>query len=116
MSAPETQPTSYPAAVDRLRSVLTPSTLGEVGAVYAFHFTDGTSATLDGSGPNGLGYIDGSPAEHLLDPDFEVTLSRDDFAKLVFGELHPMAGMATGRMKLKGSIKQAIKLDRLLKA
>jgi len=26
-----------------------------------------------------------------------------------------MAGMATGRMRLKGSIKQAIKLDRLLK-
>lgn len=106
---------SYPAAVDHLHAVLTPDTLDEVRAVYAFRFRDGTAATLDGSGRDGLGFVDGDPADHGLTPDFEVTLTREDFAKLVFGELHPMAGMATGRMKLKGNIKQAIKLDRLLK-
>ncbi|GAA4744010.1 hypothetical protein GCM10023328_27150 [Modestobacter marinus] len=115
MNAPAAQPVTYPAAVDRLRSILTSSTLGEVGAVYAFHFTDGGEATLDGSSAAGLGYVDDDPAAHGLTPDFEVRLSREDFAKLVFGELHPMAGMATGRMKLTGSFKQAIKLDRLLK-
>ena len=108
-------PVTYAGAVNKLRSMLTPNTLAEVGAVYAFHFADGTSATLDGSSASGLGYVDHAPATHHLNPDFEVSLSRDDFAKLVFGELHPMAGMATGRMKLKGSMKQAIKLDRLLK-
>ena len=57
------------------------------------------------------------PSRHSVwQPDFEVTLSRHDFAELVFGRLHPMAGMATGRMRIKGAIKQAIKLDRLLKA
>lgn len=116
MNAPATQPVDYQAAVDRLRSLLTPRTLDEVGAVYAFHFSDGGDATLDGSSATGLGYVDQEPAAHGLTPDFEVTLSRDDFAGLVFGRLHPMAGMATGRMKLKGSIKRAIKLDRLLKA
>ena len=108
--------TDYRAAVDKLNATLTPEVLAQVGAVYAFHFTDGDAATLDGRGAESLGYVEADPATHGLSPDFEVTLSRDDFAKLVFGELHPMAGMATGRMKLKGSMKQAIKLDRLLKA
>ena len=110
-----TDSTSYDAAVQRLRSRLTADTLERIGAVYAFRFTDGTSATLDGRGTHGLGYLEQAPETRGLSPDFEVTLTRDDFAGLVFGELHPMAGMATGRMRLKGSIKQAITLDRLLK-
>jgi len=108
-------PTNYEAAVERLHADLTPETLAEISAVYAFHFEDGTSATLDGRGPDAAGYIEEAPEARGLSADFEVTLSREDFAALVFGELHPMAGMATGRMRLKGSIKQAIKLDRLLK-
>ncbi|MGF1662861.1 MAG: SCP2 sterol-binding domain-containing protein [Kineosporiaceae bacterium] len=106
---------TYDAAVERLRTVLTPTTLAEVRAVYGFRFRDGTAATLDGSGPDGLGFVEGEPSAHGLTPDFQVSLTREDFARLVFGELHPMAGMATGRMKLTGNIKQAIKLDRLLK-
>jgi len=114
MSTP-THPASYDQAVQRLRSRLDPNTLDQIGAVYAFRFTDGASATLDGRGAHGLGYLEQAPEDRGLTPDFEVTLTREDFAQLVFGELHPMAGMATGRMRLKGSIKQAIKLDRLLK-
>jgi hypothetical protein len=110
-----TDSTSYDSAVQRLRSRLDPDTLDAIGAVYAFRFTDGTSSTLDGRGPHALGYLEEAPEARGLTADFEVTLTREDFANLVFGELHPMAGMATGRMRLKGSIKQAIKLDRLLK-
>ncbi|CAA9306013.1 MAG: hypothetical protein AVDCRST_MAG07-256 [uncultured Frankineae bacterium] len=109
-----TDSTSYDAAVQRLRSRLTADTLQRIGAVYAFHFEDGTSATLDGRGAHGSGYLEDAPDTLGLTPDFEVTLTREDFAQLVFGELHPMAGMATGRMRLKGSIRQAITLDRLL--
>jgi hypothetical protein len=105
----------YEGAVARLRAGLSPETLAEISAVYAFRFDDGTSATLDGRGPEGAGYVEEAPETRGLTPDFEVTLTREDFVRLVFGELHPMAGMATGRMRLKGSIKQAIKLDRLLK-
>ncbi len=105
----------YRSAVDHLRSRLTDRMRAEIGAVYAFRFEDGTGATLDGR-PDGAGFVE-SPVETLrLTADFEVTLSRHDFAELVFGRLHPMAGMATGRMRIKGPIKQAIKLDRVLKA
>jgi hypothetical protein len=108
--------TDYSAAVTRIRSRLTPETVAQIAAVYAFHFEDGTSATLDARVAGGGAFLDGAPSAHGLTPDFEVTLTRADFAQLVFGTLHPMAGMATGRMRLQGSIKQAIRLDRLLKA
>jgi putative sterol carrier protein len=108
---------TYTAAVAQLQAKLTPQVLEQVGAVYAFHFTDdGATATLDGSTARGLGYVEAAPADRGLAPDFEVTLTRDDFARLITGRMHPMAGMATGRMKLKGSMKEAIKLDRILKA
>ncbi|MHC3000013.1 SCP2 sterol-binding domain-containing protein [Microbacterium sp. HJ5] len=108
-------PASYDAAVERLTDILTPARLAEVGALYAFHFTDGGHAVLDGRNSPG-GYREGDPSSEQPVPDFEVTISRADFARLVFGDLHPMAGMATGRMKLRGDFRQAIRLDRLLKS
>ena len=107
--------TTYAQAVDRLRTLLTPEALARVGAVYAFHFEDGTTATLDGAADHPRGYVEEPPAALGRAPNFEVTLTRDDFARLITGELHPMAGMATGRMRLRGSMRRAIELDRLLK-
>ncbi|MGL5857811.1 MAG: antibiotic biosynthesis monooxygenase [Angustibacter sp.] len=114
---PDTMTTAtYPVAVQRLRSRLDATTLARLNAVIAFHFEDGTAATLDGSSERGLGFVEDGPDEHGLTPDLEVALTREDFARLVLGELHPMAGMATGRMKLTGSMRRALALDRLLKS
>jgi len=85
--------------------------------VYAFHFTDlGETHTLDAHTRDGRGWVRSAPDANNLSPTFEVTISSADFAHLVAGTLHPMAGMATGRMQLKGNIKEALKLDRLLKS
>lgn len=105
------------AALAALRPRLTPDAMEQIGAVYAFHFKDlGETHTLDSRGRDGRGWLASPPAASGLVPTFEVTISSEDFAQLVAGSLHPMAGMATGRMKLKGNIKEALKLDRLLKA
>ncbi len=105
------------AALTSLRPRLTPEAMEQIGAVYAFHFRDlGETHTLDASGREGKGWLAGAPAASGLTPTFEVSISSEDFARLVAGSLHPMAGMATGRMRLKGNIKEALKLDRLLKA
>jgi len=107
---------TFEEAVDELRDRLTPAALASIDAVYAFRFTDtGDSGALHARGADAPGWIADADLAGLA-PDFEVAITRTDFTKLVFGELHPMAGMATGRMKLKGSMKQALKLDRLLKA
>lgn len=103
-------------AVARLRGKITSDVMAQIGSVYAFHFKDtGASYTLDLRREVGQGWLEGSPEENRLTPDFEVSLSGEDFARLVFGTLHPMAGMATGRIRLKGNIKEALKLDRLMK-
>jgi hypothetical protein len=107
---------SFDDAIAHLESRLTPDARAQIDAVYAFAFSDGNSATLDARSPQGSGWEERPPTELALTPDFEVTISRDDFVRLVFGELHPMAGMATGRMRIKGSMKEAIKLDRLMKS
>ncbi len=103
-------------AVEHLTSKLTPSALGKISNVFTFFFKDNSETyILDGTDENGKGWLKGSPVDFNLTSNFQVTITTEDFAKLVFGKLNPMAGMVTGRMKLKGSIKEALKLDRLLK-
>ncbi len=104
-------------AVEHLKSKLTPDALEQINNVFVFYFKNTNETfTLDGRNRQGKGWIAGSPENAGLTSDFQVTISTDDFAKLVFGQLNPMAGMVSGRMKLKGSIKEALKLDRLLKS
>jgi putative sterol carrier protein len=107
---------NFENAVKQLTSKLTPDTLGQIKNVFTFIFKD-TNETfiIDGTDENGKGWQKGTPKEHDLLSDFQITISTEDFAKLVFGKLNPMMGMLTGRMKLKGSIGEALKLDKLLK-
>jgi putative sterol carrier protein len=107
---------NFENAVQHLQSKLTPTVLGQIKNVFTFYFTDKNETyVIDGTDENGKGWINGTADEHNLISDFQVSISSDDFAKLVFGKLNPMAGMVSGRMKLKGSIKEALKLDRILK-
>ena len=113
----ETDLTQFNVTLETLRAKLTPEALAQIGGVYAFHFKDlGTTQTLDAHSRDGRGWLTSSPATNNLIAQFEVTITSADFVELVAGRLHPMAGMATGRMQLRGSMKEAIKLDRLLKA
>lgn len=107
---------SYENAVEHLKSKLTASALGQIKNVFTFNFIDKNETyILDGTDENGKGWMKGTADEHNLKSNFQVSITTDDFAKLVFGKLNPMAGMVTGRMKIKGSIKEALKLDSLLK-
>jgi putative sterol carrier protein len=107
---------NFENAVQHLQSKLTATVLGQIKNVFTFYFTDKNETyVIDGTDENGKGWIKGTADEHNLTSDFQVSISSDDFAKLVFGKLNPMAGMVSGRMKLKGSIKEALKLDRILK-
>lgn len=108
---------TVPNAITSIQSKLNPDVLESINGVFGFHFKDTKeNFTLDVRSPDGKGWLAGEAATHGLKPNFEVSISSTDFAKLVFGQLNPMAGMATGRMKMKGNIKEALKLDRLLKA
>jgi hypothetical protein len=107
---------NFPNAIEHLKNKLTPSALAQINNVFTFEFKDIKEFyTLDGSQTSAKGWLPGKPEVYGLASDFQVTITTDDFAQLVFGQLNPMAGMVSGRMKLKGNIKEALKLDRLLK-
>jgi len=107
---------TFDQAVDHLQSKLTPTTKTKLSSVIGFTMKDtGQRYTLDASGPDSGGWLPGAPENHGLTAPFEVTLTSTDFAKLVAGELNPMRGMVTGRMRLKGDMKGALRLDALLK-
>lgn len=109
--------TSVQTAVEQLERRLGGDVSAEINSVFSFYFKDtGERFTLDLRNPGGRGWLAGDAASHGLTTTFEVTIMSTDFVKLVFGQLNPMAGMATGRMKMKGNIKEALKLDRLLNA
>lgn len=99
-----------------MKSKLTPSALGQISNVFTFIFNDNNeTCMLGGTDEKGKGWLKGTAEDYHLTSNFQVTITTQDFAKVVFGKLNPMAGMVIGRMKLKGSIKEALKLDRVVK-
>ncbi|KAF2368738.1 SCP2 sterol-binding domain [Trinorchestia longiramus] len=97
-----------------LQSVITPEVVEKTKAIYAFHVTvPGGEASRwwinlkEGSG--GVG--EGSPSSPA---DVTFTLNADIFGKLFSGNLKPTAAVMSGKMKLKGDIGKAMKLEGLM--
>jgi len=47
--------------------------------------------------------------------DVTMTLARDDFIKMFGGNLNPTAAFMSGRLKIKGDLSLAMKLEKLVK-
>jgi len=48
--------------------------------------------------------------------DVTMTLGRDDFVAVFAGQLSPTAAFMSGRLKVKGDIGLAMKLDKMMKS
>ena len=51
--------------------------------------------------------------EGLADADCTISVSEDDFQRLVSGDLNPMTAYMTGKLKVKGDTGAAMKLQKL---
>lgn len=60
-----------------------------------------------GSGSAGVGSLSG-------EPDVTLTMSDKDLLAMFQGELRPFAAYASGRLKIQGDIKTALKLEELI--
>lgn len=73
---------------------------GEDGGMYGLNITDGTAEV-----------ITGNPGE----VDCALSMSVKDFKKLLTGNLNSTASYMMGKLKVKGSLGHALKLESLLK-
>ncbi|MEO1263752.1 MAG: SCP2 sterol-binding domain-containing protein [Bacteroidota bacterium] len=64
-------------------------------------------------------YIDGTGSENVVsqdnkDADCLISVSKEDFVKLTTGELNPMMAVMGGKVKIKGDMGIAMKLQSLI--
>lgn len=65
-------------------------------------------------------YLDGSGSENIVttedkDADCTISMKLQDFESLLQGELNPMMAFMTGKIKVKGDMGIAMKLQSLVK-
>lgn len=66
-------------------------------------------------GEDGVIFVDGSEIDTIdRDADCTLTISRENVAKLLNGDLHPLTAMMTGKLKVTGAKAAAMKLGALM--
>lgn len=82
--------------------------------------SSGLNATLKfDCGDDGVVVIDGRAMPNTVDnanrdTDCTITITRENLAALVTGELEPATGFMTGRFKVSGDMSVALKLQRVV--
>jgi len=51
-----------------------------------------------------------------MQADVTMTMSRDDFIKMFAGQMNPTSAFMTGRLKVKGNLGLAMKLENMMKS
>ena len=100
------------ASMNSLKSLITPDLVKSVNGVYSFNITDASPAEwyLDlknGSGSLASGVFDGKV-------NCSLTMTTDIFNKLASGQLKASAAFMGGKLKLKGDMGLAMKLEKVM--
>jgi len=96
-----------------VQSLINADLVKGVNAVYVFDLKDAGSFHLDlknGAGSTGAGVPDAA-----VKVDVTMTLNKADFVKMFAGQMNPTSAFMTGRLKIKGDLGLAMKLEKLLK-
>ncbi len=78
-----------------------------IGSTLKFDFGD-EKVYIDGTGDENVVSTDDNDAECLI------IVSKENFVKLTTGDLNPMGAVMTGKIKIKGDMGVAMKLQSLL--
>lgn len=77
-------------------------------------FVDNSPLYLDLKNAAGSAGI-GQPPEGAK-PDVTMSMSKDDFVRMFAGQLNPTSAFMSGKLKIKGDLGMAMKLEKLMKA
>ncbi|XP_028287026.1 stomatin-like protein 1 [Parambassis ranga] len=108
-------PGSIEELLDAVKLLLSESLVRQVGACFQFNISsnDGQQCSYyvdlsQGSGAAGAGSL-------CRDPDVTLSMSDCDLLAMFQGVLRPFAAYTSGRLKVQGDIKTAMKLEELIK-
>lgn len=90
----------HASAVETLHAVYEVNITGEETGTYRITIQDGATSIAEGKADN---------------PDCVLTLGFKQFKKLLQGKLNAKAAVMTGKLKIKGNIGLALKLESILK-
>lgn len=82
--------------------------------------TEPIDGTMKFSLGNNVFYIDGTGERNVVtnedkDADCSISMAEGDFKKLIAGDLNPMMAVMSGKIKIKGDMGMAMKLQGLIK-
>jgi len=83
-----------------------------IGALYQFDLK-GVSSPFIIDLKSGSGWAGPGPAKNK--PDVLMTLEAGDFVKMFAGKMNPTTAFMSGKLKIKGDLGLAMKLEKLLK-
>jgi len=97
------------------RITANPDLVSQVGGIYQFDITKGTNKPLSWTVDlkSGKGAITQAPAPK---PDCTLTVSDDDFVSLMTGKANAQQLFTQGKLKIKGNMGIAMKLNKLTQA
>ncbi|GFR18417.1 hydroxysteroid dehydrogenase-like protein 2 [Trichonephila clavata] len=108
-------PISVESVFNKIKSSLNEELVNKTKGVYAFHITGPENEVWFVDMKNGSGAVGkGQPPAGSADVIF--TMELDSFMKMFNGSLKPTAAFMSGKMKLKGDMALAMKLEKLMSA
>jgi len=96
----------------KMTAIMNEEMVQKVNTIYAFELSEAGRYVVDLK--NGAGSVIEGSADGV-DPSCTLVMSDADFGKMFRGELNSMQAFMTGKLKIKGDMTQAMKLEKLMK-
>jgi len=102
---------TFKEALALMEGKLDPKKTPGLNAVYQFDITGDDGGKFFVAFKDGVGVITGGDADTS---NITITMSTDTFAKVMAGQLNPNMAFMTGKLKIKGDMQLALKLQAIL--
>lgn len=98
--------------MNALKKLVSADLVSKINGVYAFNISDASVKEWFLDLKNGNGRLEAGKYDGK--PDCQMTLSSDVFNQMVSGKLKPTSAFMSGKLKIKGNMGLAMKLEKLM--
>lgn len=98
--------------MEALKKQLSADLVSKINGVYAFNITDANKSEWFLDLKTGSGRLE--PGQYNGKSDCQMTMTSDVFNRMISGKLKPTAAFMSGKLKIKGNMGLAMKLEKLM--